>query len=153
MGDVWEMIYETLSLSDDEVLELIGASSIHSVKRRRELVRLFLKDSRWNLAEFKAFSKQQYLNGWFSQEQNRCIDSAPTLPKKTQMLKHLITAGLDAAKTGLRTVDQAEQQRRRAICTDRCQWYRHKDDRCAKCGCFVSFKSRLEAWHCPEKLW
>ena len=43
-------------------------------------------------------------------------------------------------------VDQAEQERRLAICRS-CQW--HDNGRCELCGCVASLKARLSTEHCP----
>ena len=34
-----------------------------------------------------------------------------------------------------------------------CEFFRASDNRCAKCGCYLALKTRLEAWHCPAGKW
>ena len=53
-------------------------------------------------------------------------------------------------------VSKEEQERRLGICkgtvdTPKCDFY--LNGRCLKCGCYVNWKSRLEAWHCPIQKW
>jgi len=44
-----------------------------------------------------------------------------------------------------------EQDRRLSIC-HACEFLKD-GKRCLKCGCYVNWKSRLEAWHCPINKW
>ncbi|MDY0186240.1 MAG: hypothetical protein RBR43_10245 [Desulfuromonadaceae bacterium] len=75
------------------------------------------------------------------------------LPSRFSMFKNIFNAMGIAVKTKFRSVGKKEQKRRHSICKNECQWYRAEDDRCSKCGCFTAFKTRLEAWHCPEGKW
>lgn len=38
------------------------------------------------------------------------------------------------------------------ICSS-CEFYRPNRDRCAKCGCFMNLKTKLENARCPLKKW
>lgn len=78
---------------------------------------------------------------------------AKTLPSTIDMAKNVAQAGKQALLSGFKKVSDEDQQRRHSICKNECQWYRAEDDRCSKCGCFTAFKTRLEAWHCPEGKW
>ncbi len=51
-------------------------------------------------------------------------------------------------------VDQAEQDRRLAICRT-CEHYDPCQARCVQCGCFAGLKTRLATAHCPlpEPRW
>ena len=48
-------------------------------------------------------------------------------------------------------VSQEEQQKRLEACQD-CEFF-VDGKRCAKCGCFMGFKIRLQSGHCPLKKW
>jgi hypothetical protein len=75
-----------------------------------------------------------------------------TLLSKTQMAKNILAAGVVAVATGFKEVGEIERLERLTTC-DYCDLVRRKDNRCAKCWCFIAFKSRLEAWHCPIGKW
>ncbi len=47
-------------------------------------------------------------------------------------------------------VSDEEKERRLSICGE-CEFY--TNGRCAKCGCYINFKTRLETEHCPIKKW
>ena len=59
-----------------------------------------------------------------------------------------------AAASGFARVDQAEQDRRLAICRGddtqpKCEFYDPSQGRCFKCGCVAAWKARLVSEHCP----
>ncbi len=53
------------------------------------------------------------------------------------------------------TVPQEEQDRRLAICHVCVEWFDPSQQRCRHkdCGCFMNFKTRLGAMHCPIGKW
>ena len=79
---------------------------------------------------------------------------ASALPSKLAMTQNIIGAGAQVLIHGAKKVSREESGRRLSICRA-CEFY-HKeggDERCAKCGCFLNLKTRLEAWHCPINKW
>lgn len=52
---IHQTIYNTLNLSDQEVMEMIGSGDIEGVKRRRTLMRNFLESHKWSLESYKAW--------------------------------------------------------------------------------------------------
>lgn len=69
----------------------------------------------------------------------------------TQVGNAIGAAGRFVASGGA-MVDQAEQQRRLAICHE-CEFYDAQQIKCRKCGCKLNLKTRLQAWHCPISKW
>jgi hypothetical protein len=139
MKSVHQLIYETLDLPEEEALSIVGGATIRD---KRERMQEFLRNNKWDEAAFKL---------WIRNEWNP-IRSKP-LPHKAEMARNVAQAGKQALLTGFKKVSDEEQKQRHTICKTDCEWYRQEDDRCAKCGCFTSFKSRLEAWHCPIDKW
>jgi Family of unknown function (DUF6171) len=78
----------------------------------------------------------------------------PPIPSKLTMARNAITAAGQAAKSGFKKVSAEEKARRLAICQG-CEFLVKgpKGERCSKCGCFVKWKTALEAWHCPINKW
>lgn len=72
------------------------------------------------------------------------------LPKMREMMMNAGGALKAAAVSGFKTVSKEERKNRLDICEE-CDKY--KNGRCLECGCFLSFKTTLEAWHCPIKKW
>ncbi len=74
------------------------------------------------------------------------------LPSKLAMARNAV-ASVGAAIKNPKRVSDEEKARRLAIC-EGCEFLiRGKSDRCAKCGCFLKWKTALESWHCPIKKW
>ena len=73
------------------------------------------------------------------------------MPPVTQQLKNAALATGQAIKSGFKTVSKEEQDRRFEICK-RCKFF-IDNKRCSKCGCFIAFKKKLQAWHCPIGKW
>lgn len=82
------------------------------------------------------------------------IDGTEALPSIPTMANNAVVAAGRIILHGIKKVSDEEKARRLAIC-QKCEFLirRSGSDRCAKCGCFLNFKSRLEAWHCPIKKW
>lgn len=83
-------------------------------------------------------------------------EEIPSLPSMTQMAKN-VTKSL--AKTAGRFIQgmpiktsSGEANSRLAICRT-CTYFRHTDERCSKCGCFMSVKTYLKAERCPVGKW
>jgi len=76
----------------------------------------------------------------------------PDMPTVPQMAKNAAGAIKDAAFSGFKKVSPEETERRKAICED-CELFNQDSRRCGACGCWIDFKSLLEAWHCPIKKW
>lgn len=54
--------------------------------------------------------------------------------------------------SGFATVDQAEFDRRHAIC-EICEHFDVTSDRCKRCGCSLAYKPWSKAESCPDKRW
>lgn len=77
----------------------------------------------------------------------------PALPPVTVQFANAFAAA--AAEVRLRhrpAVDPDEAARRFAICGD-CDYFRHSDQRCSLCGCYMRFKTRLRSQNCPVGKW
>ncbi len=72
------------------------------------------------------------------------------MPSVATQAKNLIGAASKAILNP-KAVSKEERERRLAIC-NACEFL-VDGKRCAKCGCTVNWKSRLEAWHCPIEKW
>lgn len=98
--------------------------------------------------------------------------STAQLPSPLTMARNAAGALGAVIKHGAQQVSDEERERRLAICEE-CPHLivgqalpladddrqagmpalQKKPDRCAKCGCVTSWKSRLAAWHCPVGKW
>ena len=81
------------------------------------------------------------------------IEPAGAYPPKLEQARNALEAvgrAIKAELDGRRiTVDQAEHDRRLAICQEPCEHYDPCQGRCRKCGCKMSLKTRLATEHCP----
>jgi hypothetical protein len=57
MSMIHETIYETMHLTDEEVMGLTGAGDINTVIARRAAMREFLKYNKWDLEAYKAWRR------------------------------------------------------------------------------------------------
>jgi hypothetical protein len=73
------------------------------------------------------------------------------LPSRLAMAKNAFSAVVAAVKNPS-VVSVDEQARRLDICKG-CEFFIQSNSRCAKCGCRLNWKTRLEAWHCPIDKW
>lgn len=80
------------------------------------------------------------------------MSAEPELPSALSMARNTIRAASDLLVNGFESVDKKELKRREAICFE-CEHFRKSDNRCGKCGCFLQWKSKLRAWHCPVEKW
>lgn len=79
----------------------------------------------------------------------------PEYPPLAKQVANALGSAAKFAASGLATVDQAEYERRRAICTQPCPTERYvaAEDRCEACGCHLSIKPWGKAEKCPEGHW
>jgi len=126
--------------------EEIGISDIE-YESRKETLDAFLADE-------EVFSVGGFLT-WL-QEYNPMPSSVPAaqLPSKADMAKNVAMSIKAAVKSGFKFVPEEVSSKRHLICkTDKCGAYNEEHDRCMKCGCFLKYKTKLEAWHCPVNFW
>lgn len=80
----------------------------------------------------------------------------PELPAVAQVIKTAAKSVVNNVKAVLKgetiRVTTDEAQRRLDICKS-CQFFRESDERCSKCGCFLSKKTYLKAEKCPVGKW
>lgn len=74
------------------------------------------------------------------------------LPSARQLISNVIDAVKQAVKEGFDVRPAEEAERYMSICV-LCPLFIEKDVRCGKCGCWLSAKMQLKAWHCPLKKW
>jgi predicted ABC-class ATPase len=132
---IYQVIYDTLGNDAEKVMNLIGAGDVASVSKRRERVHAFLRDNEWDLETFKKYDR-----------------AAPKLPSKLQMAKNVVAAGAQAVSSGFKKVSEIERLERLVSC-DSCEHIIRPEFRCSLCGCWTSYKSTLEAWHCDIDKW
>lgn len=79
-----------------------------------------------------------------------------SLPSMTQMAKNVLGSlgrAVKSAATGQGVkVTQETAEARLAICRS-CPFFRHADERCSKCGCYLAAKTYLRAEKCPVGKW
>lgn len=73
-----------------------------------------------------------------------------TIPTLSAQASNFIRSAREAVANP-KPVSVEERERRLSIC-NACEFLKD-GKRCTKCGCTVSWKSRLEAWHCPISKW
>lgn len=87
-------------------------------------------------------------------EERAAIRSKNKLPSNWEMFKNLIQAAKDAVKSGLDVRGPEDTEAALKICAE-CP--KLIDDggshRCGSCGCVLSYKVKLKAWHCPLNKW
>lgn len=81
-----------------------------------------------------------------------CEAEANPYPSLVQQAKNASVAFGSAVASGFAHVDQAEQNRRLAIC-HACDVFDTKQGRCSKCGCFTKWKTWLATQKCPIGKW
>lgn len=74
-----------------------------------------------------------------------------SLPSRWDMLKNLVQAAADAARSGFDVRNGEETEACLRIC-DQCEFLRD-GPRCGKCGCHLRAKVLMKAWHCPASKW
>lgn len=82
------------------------------------------------------------------------VPPVPSLPSISQMGKNLLKTAMDTAKNVAAgeafSVNAEEAEKRLSICKQ-CEFY--INERCSKCGCFMSVKTHLKAASCPVNKW
>ena len=79
-----------------------------------------------------------------------------SLPSMAQMARNVLGSLGKTAKAAISgqgvkvTAETAEA--RLAICRT-CPFFRHTDERCSKCGCYMAVKTYLKAEKCPVGKW
>lgn len=131
---IHETVYETIDLTDEEAFEIIGGPNIENVIKRRERMREFLSENEWSVDAYTAWSR----------------GSVP-VPTARTVVKSLGKAVSDVVQHGIKFASKEEKERRMEACMA-CE-HLHEMNRCKVCGCFVDYKTQLEAWHCPLKRW
>lgn len=79
-------------------------------------------------------------------------DNVPEYPSFGSMVVNAAATAVDFAASGFALADDAEVERRLAICHS-CEFYDHSQARCTKCGCHMNGKARIAAAHCPIDKW
>lgn len=77
----------------------------------------------------------------------------PSYPSLATQAANLAGAAVRFITSGLATVDQAEYDRRRAICEGCKPYYDPATNRCRKCGCALAIKPWSKAERCPAEKW
>jgi hypothetical protein len=75
---------------------------------------------------------------------------SPQLPSAGTQAKNVVGA-IGKSVMNPKPVSTEERERRLGICNS-CEFL-IEGKRCEKCGCYVNWKTRLEAWHCPIGKW
>lgn len=80
----------------------------------------------------------------------------PSLPTMTQMAKNVTKSLWKTTKgvvkgQGLKVTTE-EAEKRLTICNS-CQFFRQRDQRCSRCGCYMAIKTYLKAESCPVGKW
>lgn len=78
------------------------------------------------------------------------------LPSKLQMARSAVSTIAEVSKgllqgKGLKVSDEVLTHRK-SICAS-CEFFRESDQRCSKCGCYLSSKTYLKASTCPMGKW
>jgi len=73
------------------------------------------------------------------------------MPKGVKLVQNFGGAMVDFAKSGFKVCSDEEAERRFAICLT-CEFLQN-GERCLKCGCWMKYKSKLEAMTCKANKW
>lgn len=76
----------------------------------------------------------------------------PEYPSVFQMTVNATVAAAEYIADGMVNVDDKEQERRLEICRG-CEEYDKEQNRCYKCGCYLSLKTEMRSGHCPLSKW
>jgi hypothetical protein len=82
-------------------------------------------------------------------DQRNGLSVEPAHPSFGSMAMSAVQAAVGFVASGFAIVDQAEQERRLAICRA-CEHYDSTQGRCRICGCVASLKARLASQQCPD---
>lgn len=76
--------------------------------------------------------------------------AAGTMPGATTQIKSVFNALGKFIADGMHLTSDEEYKSRLAIC-ESCDQF--SNDRCVKCGCYVSIKARAQVFQCPLNKW
>ena len=83
-------------------------------------------------------------------------EEVPSLPSMTQMAKNVLGSLGRVVKSAAQgqsvQLGKEAAEARLAICKT-CPFFRHVDERCSKCGCYMAVKTYLRAEKCPVGKW
>ena len=77
---------------------------------------------------------------------------APSYPPLLEQLGNTARAAVGFAASGFKVADQAEQERRIAICY-KCEKFDSVQQRCTVCGCKGTWKAWVASSQCPIGKW
>ena len=77
---------------------------------------------------------------------------APSYPPLLTQAGNAVKAAAGFVASGFAVADQAEQERRLAICQE-CEFFDHARSRCTKCGCIAVWKAWVASQKCPIGKW
>lgn len=84
------------------------------------------------------------------------VNNKPQFPSMAQMAKNLggeVIKNVQSVASGNSLkVEDNEANRRKSICYG-CQYFHKPQERCTKCGCYMSVKVYLKASNCPIGKW
>jgi hypothetical protein len=99
----------------------------------------------WGLDELTEDSKKEG-------EKLPCKTCNKKMPSLGKQAVNFITATVDHVADGMKNVSPEEQERRMSICRD-CPFFVEGSERCSKCGCFLSKKTKWKSSSCPINKW
>lgn len=87
----------------------------------------------------------------------KCNDAIePELPPLKEMAKGFLGTAKDVLLGAFQGEDvlvtEEVYNARMNICKG-CEFFRHSDNRCSQCGCFMEAKTRFKSTHCPIHKW
>ena len=99
-----------------------------------------------------AESREEYRR-WVTEQAAMSWPPEPVdYPPLTTQLVEAARAAARFAASGLAIVDQAEHDRRQAIC-EACEHFDAEANRCRQCGCSLALKPWGKVWSCPIGKW
>lgn len=79
-----------------------------------------------------------------------------SLPSTATMASNLFKSAKDIVKSAVSGqgvgLTEDERIKRMSICNI-CNYFRHSDQRCSKCGCYMAVKTYFKATKCPVGKW
>ena len=85
-----------------------------------------------------------------------CPPDLPSLPTQAKNLVQSLTREIIATVSGTLHTTAEESHLRLTICQaclPPAGFFRESDQRCSKCGCFLSAKTRFRSSMCPDGKW
>jgi len=121
----------------------------------------------WNRKGFSKFTPEQLVDYWKKRLEKGVSEDIqlyekvlsyyglklqPALPSVGAMFQNVLGAVVDVVVEGIALRPKEEIEAARQLCK-KCPMWRESDNRCAACGCYLDYKRRLKAWHCPQGKW